>query len=693
MVGARVYKRYLLGYESFSPDIHPIWHSATGRRGWDVATRPALTKTPSICIYNNMDSKASTRRLWLFLIAALVFPPVFYVILAAYFTIYEPAAMVFHYMLSSPLFLVFIVAYMGVPPVSLERSLRRIRDYETNPAAASTERASHAVRTFANVLIATLTAGSLIGPMIIALTALNPGFSLTAGHAIEMSGLRVSAAILSGPASILLVAIPLYLQTIAALERRSRAVPVGDGVFSLERKLALGFVFAPLVVISLFGAMSLMLLKNAMLGMEFDIPVFIRMLVVLGAISVVTTVVNLRTVCGNTISPIQRISSKLSTMFEGLGTDGGTADLTIRLDASTFDEVRVLADTINDFLDALSDILDQATQTSRGAVQGTYRIVSSVGESRTGVMELSRVSSNLSADADALDAHVDALYNQSAGLQEFSQQVYDLVDEQSSATEESTASVRRMAESLVQIADSIQARLEQTRHLSEFADEGEGTMREAVTTMKQTYEQTGAMLETVDVINTISEQTNLLSMNAAIEAAHAGEAGHGFAVVAEEIRRLAEQVSQNSRDISRTLRTMAGSVQTSLETMEDSVTAFSRIHTGVAELTESMKSINDTTQEMKAGTRELDTVLTRVQDRTSEVRTSSFDLKDKTGSLAELASTLRKVSDAIRERANAVNGTADSLESVSQDLETTGTTNDTQARALETRLQQFVIHA
>ncbi len=638
-----------------------------------------------------MNSIPSSRRLWFLLATVLLVPPVFYVFLSAYFTIYEPVPMVRDFMFGSPLFLAFFVAYAGVPTFSLARSLRDIRVFEAS--MEKPERASPAVRTFANTLIGSLTVGSLLGPAIIALTALNPGLSLTATQGLEMSGLRITAAILSGPASILLVAIPLYLQTIATLERRSRNVPVGNGVFSLERKLALGFVFAPLVVISLFGAMSLMLIENAVLGMEFDVPVFIRMLILLSVVSIITTVINLKTVCVSTVAPIQRISSRLRSMFAGLRSEAGTADLTTRLDTNTFDEVRVLSDTINDFLDILSEILNQATETSRGTAEGTYRIVSSVGESRAGVKELSRVSSELNADADALDTHVDAIHEQTSGLNEFSRQVYELVDEQSSATQESTASVRHMTESLVQIADSIQSRLEQTRQLSEFADEGEGTMREAVTTMKQTYEETGAMLETVDVINTISEQTDLLSMNAAIEAAHAGDAGHGFAVVAEEIRRLAEQVSQNSQDISRTLRTMAGSVQTSLETMKNSVTAFSRIHSGVADLTESMNAINNTTQEMKAGTEEMDTVLTRVQDRTSEVRTSSHELTDKTGSLAELASTLKRISDSIRSRATAVNGTADSLETVSKDLETTGTTNDTQAKALEARLQQFVTHA
>ncbi len=109
------------------------------------------------------------------------------------------------------------------------------------------------------------------------------------------------------------------------------------------------------------------------------------------------------------------------------------------------------------------------------------------------------------------------------------------------------------------------------------------------------------IVEIIELIDQISEQTNILSMNAAIESAHAGAAGKGFAVVAEEIRKLAESTQENALRIGDALSSITGKISNALETSETTARAFEAVNSDIVNFVETMKEIAQKAAETSAG--------------------------------------------------------------------------------------------
>ncbi len=632
----------------------------------------------------------SPAKIWLLLTATIVGPPVLYVALSQYLTIFPAMRLTVDLMFSSVPFLVFFLLYMGLPPLFLHRQLSALNRYQNAHDGASYDDAACAVPRFAYLFLGVLVAGSLIGPHMIVLTALYPSLSFISTDVFEISILRYVAAVLAGPATILLASIPLFLKTIGALERQVTAIQIPEEIFSLKQKLALGFVFAPLVVVSLFGSLSFMILEAVRTQSEVSIPVASRMVVVFGVVSLTMMIVNFRTVRRQTVDPIVNMKDQFYGMFRDLDA-GGSADLTRRLSVQTYDEVRQLGGSLNSLFDALSGVIRASAKSVRTSSDGAQGIMTTVDEQERGFEDLKSVSDALRSESDSLDEQVEQTDREAAELRAFSEKVDELVSEQASAMEESAASVRYMTASLQRIAGQLHSRLEKTQEIVRHSDSGEEKMRDGVQSMRSTSNMTEAMLETIDLINGISRQTDLLSMNAAIEAAHAGEAGSGFAVVAEEIRRLSEDAAENTRSVSRILQEMAERIVANVASMSESGETFLEIRTGIGELYSEMEAMNDEMQQMSAGTQELDAVITRVQDLTANVRDSSVDMNTRMQALERLAAGLGKISGTVREKSQRVQSVTDELSALTRTLSAVGRENRDASKQLGENMQRFVV--
>ncbi len=208
--------------------------------------------------------------------------------------------------------------------------------------------------------------------------------------------------------------------------------------------------------------------------------------------------------------------------------------------------------------------------------------------------------------------------NTSSLSKQISMQV-ESVSTTSAAVEEMTASilnVARVADSKQNVTESL---IKMTKDGSEKIEEANAIVQDAVKNM-------GAMQEMLEVINNITSQTNLLSMNAAIEAAHAGDAGKGFAVVADEIRKLAESTAENANDISDSLTGLINRINQTADVTKQSGESFKKIEIEVRNFVEAFSEILSSTNELSEGSKEIQDSALSLLDITANIKTGSDEI-------------------------------------------------------------------
>jgi methyl-accepting chemotaxis protein len=173
-----------------------------------------------------------------------------------------------------------------------------------------------------------------------------------------------------------------------------------------------------------------------------------------------------------------------------------------------------------------------------------------------------------------------------------------------------------------------------SKTLVNSTQEGKRQMEEMGQVINSINSNIGSVQEVIKVINDIATRTNLLSMNAAIEAAHAGESGKGFAVVAAEIRKLSESTGENAKLISKTLKTIIENIKSAKDLSLLNLDSYSKITHEASLMADAFREIHMATSELSAGSNEivsatqlLNDVTTSIKDGSREIALSSEEIR------------------------------------------------------------------
>ncbi len=165
------------------------------------------------------------------------------------------------------------------------------------------------------------------------------------------------------------------------------------------------------------------------------------------------------------------------------------------------------------------------------------------------------------------------------------------MDNQVDSINETGILIEQISTKLNQFLEGISDKKDKAQNLGALTRNSEQTVKDTITAVKELAENVGVIKSTISIVASVASQTNLLAMNASIEAAHAGEAGQGFAVVADEIRSLAEKTAEQVQTITGHLIGMSDLIQTAVERTSSTGDVFEKIHTGVTDVVEIFESV------------------------------------------------------------------------------------------------------
>ena len=310
---------------------------------------------------------------------------------------------------------------------------------------------------------------------------------------------------------------------------------------------------------------------------------------------------------------------------------GGEGDLTKRLEVSSKDEIGELAKWFNTFLDKLHNIIGKiADSTSRLA---------------SATEELSATSSQITVGTEKQSSQTEQI---ATAMEEMSATVIDIARNASEAAEAAKGATAKADKGGEIVRNTVEG-------MNRIA----GAVRQSASTIEALRSSSEQIGEIIGVIDEIADQTNLLALNAAIEAARAGEQGRGFAVVADEVRKLAERTTKATREIAEMIKSIqadTGGAVSSMEAGSQEVEngvglanqageSLLQIVEGVNRVTDMVQQIATSTEEQSAATEEIssnvESVATATRETTSGVEQSATAVHQ----LSELASNLKSIVD------------------------------------------------
>ncbi len=360
----------------------------------------------------------------------------------------------------------------------------------------------------------------------------------------------------------------------------------------------------------------------------------------------------------------------------------GEGDLTKRCKLRYRDEIGELVIHFDLFLDKLQHIIrevketkEELTRTGDMVKKGTEDTSKAI----TGILvNIEQVNEEIKEQTSSVNVTTESV----SGITSNIHALDDMIEDQSASISQASTAVEQMIGNIGSVNQSVEKMASSFESLSSNASIGFEKQQNVNERIQQIESQSELLVEANQAIANIAEQTNLLAMNAAIEAAHAGDAGKGFSVVADEIRKLSETSGEQTQTITKQLSSIRASISDVYEASSETSNALAAVSERIQETDELVMQISGAMQEQTAGSKQIGDALHSMMDSSSQVINSSKDidkrsediamqvnkLENSTSTMHESMLGMTKGADRINEAGNALGEISDRLQSAIQKI-------------------------
>ena len=402
-------------------------------------------------------------------------------------------------------------------------------------------------------------------------------------------------------------------------------------------------------------------------------------------LSIIVIIVILSVSVTRQLQPLSLVTAGLRNIAQGEG------DLTVRLPVHGNDEIAVLSEYFNETIAKIGASI-KTVGTNTNTMEGIgNELASNMTETASAVHE---ISANIDSVKQQAQNQASSVSETAATVDEIVRMIKRLntsIETQAASVAQSSSSVEEMVANIASIGQTLEKTDNVIRTLTSATGDGKATIVTSNTVTQKMAEESGSLMEASSVIQHIASQTNLLAMNAAIEAAHAGEAGKGFAVVADEIRKLAEESSVQGKAITTTLKNLSGEIEmlsTSSQTAEEK---FNTIFSLAEQVKEMSNRLTEAMREQENGSREVLAAIKNINMVTTEVQASSEEMLKGGGGVVTQMKKLDDLTHIITDSMNEMAAGAIQINNAVQEVNQITQKNKLSIKNLATEVSKFKV--
>ncbi len=362
------------------------------------------------------------------------------------------------------------------------------------------------------------------------------------------------------------------------------------------------------------------------------------------------------------LNPLKKVEHAINEIASG------NANLAKRISVSTNNEIGAIVLGFNNFTEKMQSIVSELKKSQVTLVEAG-EILSATTTDSTEAIE--NIKNSIIETTSGINEQTNGISETSAAVNEIASNISSLekmIANQSSGVSQASSAVEEMIGNIDSVNTTVEKMVSSFNVLSTSAQDGFHKQTDVNEMILKIEADSKLLLEANSVIANIAGQTNLLAMNAAIEAAHAGEAGKGFSVVADEIRKLSENSSMQSKSIGERLNQIRNSIENVVSASKETSSAFTTVTNGIKDTDMLVQLIQSAMNEQKQGSSQIIQALKAMNDSSYEVNTASKEMSEGNLMILDQVGKLKASATKMQDYVNSMDSSVARIDKSSSEL-------------------------